>query len=114
MSDWLDETGDGLYAIGDLLKSEMIDNLQTVKTLMSDISRTSLWSSSPLTVASVTPQIDSKALANSRATNNSVSFGSLLTVQGNVTEDVMPKLQDMISKSEKSITNSIMEALTFK
>ena len=53
------------------------------------------------------------AISNNTNNNSNVSIGSLLTVQGNVTEDVMPQLQSMISQSEKQITNSIMKALTF-
>ena len=53
------------------------------------------------------------AISNNTNNSNNVSIGSLLTVEGNVTEDVMPQLQNMISQSEKQITNSIMKALTF-
>ena len=114
MSDWLDETGDGLYAIGDLLKSEMIDNLQTAKTLMQDLGVLSISGSSlPLASSFSIPEMDNESISRARGVSNNVSFGSLLTVEGNVTEDVLPQLQNMISQSEKQITNSIMKALTF-
>ena len=117
MTDWLDETGDGLYAVGNLLKSEMIDNLQTVKSLMQSLGLASLSGNVSVSSASYVPTANTRAIDNaiSNNTNNSnnVSIGSLLTVQGNVTEDVMPQLQNMISQSEKQITNSIMKALTF-
>ena len=117
MTDWLDETGDGLYAVGNLLKSEMIDNLQTVKSLMQSLGLVSLSGNVSVSSASYVPTANTRAIDNaiSNNTNNSnnVSIGSLLTVQGNVTEDVMPQLQNMISQSEKQITNSIMKALTF-
>lgn len=117
MTDWLDETGDGLYAVGNLLKSEMIDNLQTVKSLMQSLGLASLSGNVSVSSVSYVPTANTRAIDNaiSNNTNNSnnVSIGSLLTVQGNVTEDVMPQLQNMISQSEKQITNSIMKALTF-
>ena len=117
MTDWLDETGDGLYAVGNLLKSEMIDNLQTVKSLMQSLGLVSLSGNVSVSSASYVPTANTRAIDNAitNSTNNSnnVSIGSLLTVQGNVTEDVMPQLQSMISQSEKQITNSIMKALTF-
>ena len=117
MTDWLDETGDGLYAVGNLLKSEMIDNLQTVKSLMQSLGLVSLSGNVSVSSASYVPTANTRAIDNAitNSTNNSnnVSIGSLLTVEGNVTEDVMPQLQNMISQSEKQITNSIMKALTF-
>ena len=117
MTDWLDETGDGLYAVGNLLKSEVIDNLQTVKSLMQSLGLVSLSGNVSVSSASYVPTANTRAIDNaiSNNTNNSnnVSIGSLLTVEGNVTEDVMPQLQNMISQSEKQITNSIMKALTF-
>nr|DAJ60296.1 MAG TPA: hypothetical protein [Caudoviricetes sp.] len=117
MTDWLDETGDGLYAVGNLLKSEMIDNLQTVKSLMQSLGLTSLSGNVSVSSASYVPTANTRAIDNAISNNtsnsNNVSIGSLLTVEGNVTEDVMPQLQNMISQSEKQITNSIMKALTF-
>ena len=117
MTDWLDETGDGLYAVGNLLKSEVIDNLQTVKSLMQSLGLVSLSGNVSVSSASYVPTANTRAIDNaiSNNTNNNsnVSIGSLLTVQGNVTEDVMPQLQNMILQSEKQITNSIMKALTF-
>ena len=117
MTDWLDETGDGLYAVGNLLKSEMIDNLQTVKSLMQSLGLASLSGNVSVSSASYVPTANTRAIDNAISNNtsnsNNVSIGSLLTVEGNVTEDVMPQLQNMISQSEKQITNSIMKALTF-
>lgn len=117
MTDWLDETGDGLYAVGNLLKSEMIDNLQTVKSLMQSLGLVSLSGNVSVSSASYVPTANTRAIDNAISNNtsnsNNVSIGSLLTVEGNVTEDVIPQLQNMISQSEKQITNSIMKALTF-
>ena len=100
MTDWLDETGDGLYAVGNLLKSEVIDNLQTVKSLMQSLGLVSLSGNVSVSSASYVPTANTRAIDNaiSNNTNNSnnVSIGSLLTVEGNVTEDVMPQLQNMI------------------
>ena len=84
---------------------------------MQSLGLVSLSGNVSVSSASYVPTANTRAIDNAitNSTNNSnnVSIGSLLTVEGNVTEDVMPQLQNMISQSEKQITNSIMKALTF-
>ena len=60
MSDWLNDTGDGLYAMGDILREELINNLKTAQELMAGmgIVPTSIGSS-PVSLSSL---VDTKAL----------------------------------------------------
>ena len=115
MSNWLNETSDGLYAVGDVLKSEMIDNLQTVKTLMQDMGILSFSGKSLTVDYGVNNQ--SRSIAELKPITHStpsISIGNLMNVEGNITEDVMPQVQSMIRQAEQSITTKISDALSFK
>lgn len=117
MSSWLDETGDGLYAIGNLLKSEMIDNLQTIKGLMADIGILPALNTNVNGRQITTPTTpQSRGIAEFKPNHSvpNISIGNLMNVEGNVTEDVMPQVQSMIKQAEQSITTKISDALRFK
>ena len=77
MTAWMDESGDGLYALGGQLKSELIDNLQAAKTIMDDMGLTGMSSLSKIFPAS------------GSASNNTINFNQpLVNVQGNMTKDI--------------------------
>lgn len=112
MSDWLNDTGDGLYAMGDILREELINNLKTAQELMAGmgIVPTSIGSS-PVSLSSL---LDTKALelnAGSKSVENNVTIGSLLSVEGNVTEEVLPKIEAMLSEFESNFEEVIIEKL---
>ena len=112
MSDWLNDTGDGLYAMGDILREELINNLKTAQELMAGmgIVPTSIGSS-PVSLSSL---VDTKALelgAGNKSVENNVTIGSLLNVEGNVTEEVLPKIEAMLSEFESNFEEVIIEKL---
>ena len=42
MTNWIDETGDGMYALGGVIKDELLANLQGAKTLMQEMGLTDM------------------------------------------------------------------------
>nr|DAR08081.1 MAG TPA: minor tail protein [Bacteriophage sp.] len=116
MSDWLDETGDGLYAIGDLLREELIENIRTAQELMAGMGITSTGvtnSGVQLEQGVLTKDLENK-LNNALTTNTNnssqnldISIGSLIEVKGNVTEDVLPKLESMIEVAKTELIDEI-------
>ena len=78
MTNWMDESGDGLYALGGQLKSELVDNLQAAKTIMDEMGLSGFASLS-------------KAFPGSGTTNNSntINFNkALVNVEGSMTTDI--------------------------
>ena len=120
MTDWLSETGDGLYAIGDTLREELIDNLRTAQQLMADMGVASVGvtksSVDPNTLLSNLSGTLDASLTSSVTKGSSpmmeLSIGSLLQVDGNVTEDVMPKLESLLEQAKTEIIDEIASELT--
>ena len=108
MTDWLSDTGDGLYVIGDLLREELINNLRTAQELMVGMGITSTGIQGVLT-----KDLENKlnnalsANANNSSQNLDISIGSLIEVKGNVTEDVLPKLESMIEVAKTELIDEI-------
>ena len=78
MTNWMDESGDGLYALGGQLKSELVDNLQAAKDIMDSMGLSGMASLS-------------KAFPSGGTTNNqnTINFNeSLVKVEGNMSNDV--------------------------
>ena len=112
MTTWLDETGDGLYAIGDYLKTDLIESLQTVRALMSDVGLTNA-TISPNLSSLPSSSINTGTLSGNNAVN--INFGApLLNIEGNVTEDVMSQVEAMVKQSQKNVVNEISKALNIK
>lgn len=108
MTDWLSETGDGLYAIGDLLREELINNLRTAQELMVGMGITSTGIQGVLT-KDLENKLNNALSANSNSSsqNLDISIGSLIEVKGNVTEDVLPKLESMIEVAKTELIDEI-------
>lgn len=130
MSGWLDSTGDGLYAIGDILKSELIDNLVVAQGLLSQMGLIDINTSgkgrsvvtTPVSTVGLSTQ-DYKTLEkglqklvqnNSQTGEQIVQIENLLTVQGNVVEDVLPQLQDMLNKARTEIFDELAQQVLTK
>ena len=78
MTNWIDESGDGLYALGGQLKTELVDNLQAAKTIMDEMGLSGFSSLS-------------KAFpgANTSSNNNTINFNQpLVNIEGNMTNDI--------------------------
>ena len=107
MSNWLNDTGDGLYALGGKLKAELIDNLQNAKDIMTDMG---LLKDGSISLASSQALLGS--LSNTGALNNSVTFNApLMTIEGNVDPTVMPELKQELAKLEQTILNKIAKSM---
>lgn len=118
MSDWLNETGDGLYAMGDILREELIDNLRVAQELMAGMGLTSTGVNSNIEQNLITPEME-VALQNllsaggkNQSSTANVSIGSLIEVKGNVTEDVLPKLESMIEEAKTELVDEIAREIT--
>ena len=113
MSDWLNETGDGLYAIGDTLREELIDNLRVAQELMAGmgIIQTGVSSVDQNALLKDAENQLSATLNTSgvkgQGQNLEIAIGSLLEVKGNVTEDVLPKLESMIETAKSELIEEI-------
>ena len=78
MTTWMNESGDGLYALGGKLKSELVDNLQAAKTIMDEMGLSGFASLS-------------KAFPGGGTTNNAntINFNkALVNVEGSMTTDI--------------------------
>ena len=120
MTDWLTETGDGLYAIGDILREEMIGNLRTAQELLAGMGITSLGTLGDIQSGSTLPQTEiAKATleAGKQLTDQalsklaSVSIGSLLNIEGNLTEDLLPEVERMLESAKVEVVNEIAAEL---
>ena len=124
MTDWLNETGDGLYAIGDSLKSELIDNLQTAKTLMESMGLIDVNSKfngtgvTGLETLASTQANQSRLIQSMNALQSesdktiAIQLDNLINIQGNVTEDVLPKIEAMIDSAKTEVFDNIAKQIT--
>lgn len=116
MSDWLNETGDGLYAIGDILREELIDNLRVAQELMTGMgiinTGVATTSDTNLTTKSLQQEL-STTLSSNKPTQQKVevAIGSLVEVQGNVVEDVLPQVEAMLDAAKSELIDEIAEEL---
>lgn len=107
MSNWLNETGDGLYALGGELKTELIDNLQNAKDILGDMG---LLKNGSISLASSQALLGS--LSNTGALSSSVTFNApLMTIEGNVDPTVMPELKSELAKLEQTILTKIAKSM---
>lgn len=123
MGNWLDETGDGLYAIGSSLKGELIENLRVAKGLMEDmglisanskLSDADTWGLTSLTSAQENQlrlMQSADAIQAKTKTSAIIQLDSLLTVQGNVTEDILPKIEEMIESAKTDVFDNIAKQM---
>ena len=114
MDTWLNETGDGLYALGDILRTELCENLLTAKSLLADMGITSLGvqSSATQALASSEGLLARGSLVSSQNVAQSVVFEApLLTIEGNVSQDTLPEIQTMIKKAQEEVIAKIAKQL---
>ena len=107
MSSWIDETGDGLYALGDILKGELVDNLANAQKILGEMGI--LKGSGSISLASSSALL-SNALSNgvSNMSSASISFDApLLYVQGNVDSSVMDEITKALKEAEQNIYKNI-------
>lgn len=112
MTDWLTETGDGLYAVGDLLREELIDNLRVAQQLMSGMGIVGMKSSiidQHTRMREADHRLQSALTLKGGGSQQKleIAIGSLVEVQGNVTEEVLPKLESMIEMAKTELIDEI-------
>ena len=112
MTKWIDETGDGLYLLGDTIKSEMIDNLTKAKDLIKEMDGYSSWRSA-INIAS------SRVGESGKQVPQSISFEfnqPLVNIEGNADSSVVSSISDTVQsqlkKKKKRIYNEMKKALT--
>ena len=99
MTTWMDESGDGLYALGGQLKSELIDNLQAAKTIMDEMGLTGMASLS-------------KAFPTGTTTsnNNTINFNQpLVAIEGGMTTDA--DIEAMAEQLKNEVYKAISDAM---
>ena len=107
MSNWLDETGDGLLAVGDLLRSELLDSLVQASTLMGNISD----KFGRIGTASV--NVNTRTIpTDSVKTSPVINFNSpILTVEGDIADNMTDKLTNLIEQAKYEVMNTVSKAL---
>ena len=114
MATWIDETGDGLYALGDVLKSELIDNLTNAQKILSDMGITSGFNGS-VSLASSNAFLAKAMTSGGTSSSADIKFEApLLYVEGNVDENVMDKLTQALKETERNIYSNIAKGLQLK
>ena len=113
MNNWMDETGDGLYALGDILKAEFVDQLANAQKILQDMG---LTGTKGITVGTSTALIE-KALSsgNTGEQSGSVTFGApLLYVEGNVDDSNIDDLLEKLDDVKEEIYATIAKNLQLK
>ena len=109
MTTWLDETGDGLYAIGDTLKTELLDNLNAAKETLTEMG---LTNGSGIDLFTKSSSLLDGAAGTTNSMGGSITFGApLLYVEGNVDDGNIDDLKDEIQKVEQRIYENIAKSL---
>ena len=120
MSTWLDETGDGLYAIGTMLKEDLIGNLSTAKALMADMGLIGTSGNGTNLSAFMLGADGTQQLKDASNTTNNNKGGSnitinfddaLIKVDGNVNEGTIEDLEEYGEKLKEELLNAIAEEL---
>lgn len=114
MIEFVDKYGDGMSAIGDIIKNEMITNLEIAKDTMKEISDIikdlDLKEYSSKVGRMVMSDIPSvSGYSENKSLNNTIQFNSpLIHVDGNVDRNMIPVLEDMIDKAKNDIVDEIV------
>ena len=109
MTTWLDETGDGLYTIGDTLKTELLDNLNAAKETLTEMG---LTNGSGIDLFTKSSTMLDNAAGTTNTMTGGVTFGApLLYVEGNVDDGNIDDLKDEIQKVEQRIYENIAKSL---
>lgn len=114
MFDYIDKYGDGLSAIGSIIKSEMITNLEIAKDTMAELANImneldmSQYASSMSRLAFPSDlNMSEYGVANN--ISNSISFNSpLINIEGNVDKGVMSNLESLEDSLVNKVCNQIM------
>ena len=119
----LEDSGDLFTAVGETLKSELIDSLIVAKELMTDISSLTMTRSVDLGVGTAgydltTSALQSRSLnlasGNIGAASVSLTFENLLNIEGNLDHTILGEVQVMLDEAQNQIIHKVSRALTTK
>lgn len=113
--DFENKFGEGMSAMGDIIKNELVANLNVAKNTISDMSRILneldlKKFSSELAISGGVGRSVSHMIQSSRQTTQPViNFNSeLIRVEGNITEDVLPQVEEMLNTAKRDIVREIV------
>ena len=113
-----DKFGDGMSAIGSLIKSELITNLEIAKDTMKDLSNilTELdlnkFSGQAYSVVYDTSDLTRGISQVSKNQSQTIQFNSpLINIEGNVDGNVMDELKALSKEIEDTVTRNIVQAI---
>lgn len=116
MLNFVDNYGEGLGATGDLIKNELVANLEIAKETMKDMVQISKdlglikynYDSEPIKNAVKTAKVAPLETHN----RGDINFNeSLINIEGNVDKDVVEELKKVAKDIESSITKNIVKAI---
>ena len=109
MTNWMNETGDGLYVLGSVLKTELLDNLKNARDIVNELGLGGTGIDMNTGIASLL-QLTNPGGANSQQA--SVTFSApLLYVEGNVDQDVADQITAQLQQLEQQIYKNIANQL---
>ncbi|WP_024622395.1 hypothetical protein [Metaclostridioides mangenotii] len=119
MLDFTDKWGDGLGATGDIIKGELIANLEVARDIMKDMDSmkdklglTSDYYHKKTSEDYLKETIDSaKNLADALAGMRVQQNAPLVYVEGNVDKGVMPDLTNAMKKAQEEFANNIVKQM---
>ena len=120
MKSWVDEKGEGLTAMGNILKEELINNLEVAKQLFAEmgIVNTTVGSGGANNNVGKIPTVDNVVMNDvvsrlnvvngmTGVPNQTVQIENLMRIDGNVTEDVLPEVQRLIETAKEEVIDNI-------
>lgn len=108
MTNWMDETGDGLYALGSVLKSELLDNLQDARDVLNELGLGTTGIDMNTGIASLLQLTN----AGTPSQQSTVTFSApLLYVEGNVDQSVADQITAQLQQLEQEIYKNIANQL---
>jgi hypothetical protein len=108
MTTWLNETGDGLYTIGDTLKSELLDNLEVAKEILAEMG---LTNGSGIDLFTNAQGLLTHAKPAGTMTSSVTFSAPLLYVEGNVDEGSVAELTAELQRMEQRIYENIADSM---
>ncbi|WP_148411103.1 hypothetical protein [Murimonas intestini] len=96
-------------------KGGQLVRLDDAKMIFSNEQTKRLWElsqlSAPLSLSAVASSLPATALPSQKAVSISQNFGSLITVEGNVTKDALPGLEKIMDQKLKSFEKNMYKGL---
>lgn len=119
MDTWMNETGDGLYALGDILRTELCGNLEAAAGLMADMGITSLGGNNASSLAingrAIGASILESAAGQTTVSGDSISIvfdAPLVELNGDASSYEVADIERMIKKAQDDMITKISKQLS--